>query len=212
MRSFAGPTVQRPDRRCCTSGTAHTRDPPACGGRLRRSARTCRRPAPPDTRGWYRLSETPDRSHDGVVDLRVVLVEPLAEIFATAHAQAGDLPRPVESGPAVVAALRIGQIELGRDRAVGNLRLRKFRGGQEHGGRGERETTGFAWLRSNYHNGGHRRMRRVRHFVGSGAPSSSVTKTSAMMLTRASHQWPPLQCHLRARPFHARARWTAPAH
>ena len=30
------------------------------------------------------------------------------------------------------------------------------------------------------------------YFAGSGAPSSSVTKTSAMMLTWASHQWPPL--------------------
>ncbi len=30
------------------------------------------------------------------------------------------------------------------------------------------------------------------YFGGSGAPSSSVTNTSAMMLTCASHQWPPL--------------------
>ena len=98
-----------------------------------------------------------DRSHDGVVDLRVVLVEPLTEIFATAHAQAGDLPRPVESGPAVVAALSIGQIEPCRDRAVGNLRLRKFRGRQEHGGHGEREQQGS-----------HDALKLPRHFVGSG--------------------------------------------
>src|ERR1035441_8629447 len=73
------------------------------------------------------------RTQDGVVELRIVAVEPLSEVVVTLKFQAGDLPRPIEAGGAVVALQRVGQVEFGADRAIGDFGLRKVRGGQSGG-------------------------------------------------------------------------------
>ena len=70
------------------------------------------------------------RTQDGIVELRIVAVEPLAEIVVALEFEACDLARPIEARGAVVALLRVGQVELGADRAVGDLGLREIRGGE----------------------------------------------------------------------------------
>ena len=67
------------------------------------------------------------RAEDGVVELGVVLIEPLAEVVVALGFEAGDLAGPVEARCAIVALLRVGQIELGAPGAAGDFGLRKIR-------------------------------------------------------------------------------------
>ena len=52
------------------------------------------------------------------MQLGIVAVEPLAEVVVALEFEAGDLARPIEAGGAVVALLRVGQVEFGVDRPL----------------------------------------------------------------------------------------------
>ena len=67
------------------------------------------------------------RTGDGVVDFRVVAIEPLPEVLVSVPLEAGDHARPVEAGAAVVPGLRIGQIKRRANGGVRDLCLGKLR-------------------------------------------------------------------------------------
>ena len=67
------------------------------------------------------------RTGDGVVDLRIVAIEPLPEVLVSVPLEAGYHARPVEAGAAVVPGLRIGQIKRRANGGVRDLCLGKLR-------------------------------------------------------------------------------------
>jgi hypothetical protein len=58
--------------------------------------------------------------------LRIVLVEPLAEVRVALIPQAGNDARPIEPRRAVIALLRVRQIHRRVDGPIGNQSLRKI--------------------------------------------------------------------------------------
>src|SRR5262249_40874344 len=67
---------------------------------------------------------------DGIVDLRIVALEPFAEVVVAFVFQAEDHAGPVEPRGLVVALLRVRQVELGPNQPVGDFSLRRLRGSQ----------------------------------------------------------------------------------
>ena len=68
-----------------------------------------------------------DRPGDRVVDLRIVAIEPLAEVLVAIPFQTGNGAGPVESSAAVVTLLRVGQVERRANAGVRELCLRELR-------------------------------------------------------------------------------------
>ena len=62
-----------------------------------------------------------NRSTDRIVSLRIVLLEPEPGIGVPVYSHIGDNAGPIESGRALVAALRVWQIKAGLDNVVANF-------------------------------------------------------------------------------------------
>jgi hypothetical protein len=72
------------------------------------------------------IHELFDRTHDGVVQLRVILRKPLAKIFVVFGFETLNHTRPVEPRAAIVAAFRIRKQKLCSDRVCGDLGAWEF--------------------------------------------------------------------------------------
>ena len=110
----------RRSRRCRSAGTAAS-----AGLRTRADADAHERPArlglgvaEADVLAGQELL---DRPGDRVVELRVVLLEPLPEVLVAVPLQARDRARPVEARAAVVAGVASGRWMVARTLRVGDL-------------------------------------------------------------------------------------------
>ena len=68
-----------------------------------------------------------DRSRDRVVDLRIVALEPWAEVLVAVPFQTGNGTGPIETSAPVVALLRVRQIERRANAGIRELCLRELR-------------------------------------------------------------------------------------
>src|SRR5260370_27399693 len=74
-----------------------------------------------------------------MMNVWVVAFEPLAEKLMALKAQARDYARPIEAGAAIVALLRVRQVELRLNQAVREMSFRRAVRGDRKGRGGEEQ-------------------------------------------------------------------------